>query len=100
MPAVSQERRLWTILAQASEQEWQPIQRSIREAVKIFTRSSMLAGYVSIHTNDRVFRSGHTQDRTSKDPAGSELVDELPVGFLRLEQPAVRNPGRKTSARW
>jgi hypothetical protein len=36
MPAVSQDRRLCTSLAQASEQEWQPMQRSILGAVRIF----------------------------------------------------------------
>jgi len=36
IPAVSQEIRLCTIRAQASEQEWQPIQRSIFGVVNIF----------------------------------------------------------------
>src|SRR5512135_374016 len=36
IPAVSQERRLWTSRAQASEQEWHPMQRSIFGAVRIF----------------------------------------------------------------
>ncbi len=36
IPAVSQERFLWTSLAQASEQEWQPMQRSILGVVRIF----------------------------------------------------------------
>src|SRR5512139_3528917 len=36
IPAVSQERRLCTIRAQAREQEWQPMQRSILGVVRIF----------------------------------------------------------------
>jgi len=36
MPAVSHDRFLCTSLAQAREQEWQPIQRSILGVVKIF----------------------------------------------------------------
>jgi hypothetical protein len=36
MPAVSQDNRLCTRRAQAREQEWQPIQRSILGVIKIF----------------------------------------------------------------
>src|SRR5512137_803599 len=36
MPDVSHESRLWTIRAQAREQEWQPMQRSMRGVVRIF----------------------------------------------------------------
>ena len=37
IPAVSQDRRLWTCLAQAREQEWHPMHRSMRGVVRIFT---------------------------------------------------------------
>src|SRR5512143_4072364 len=40
MPAVSQESRLCTIRAQAREQEWQPMQRSMRGVVRIFMTAS------------------------------------------------------------
>jgi hypothetical protein len=36
MPAVDQEMRWWTRRAQASEHEWQPMQRSMRGARRIF----------------------------------------------------------------
>jgi hypothetical protein len=36
IPAVSQERCLYTSRAQAREQEWQPMHRSIRGVLKIF----------------------------------------------------------------
>jgi hypothetical protein len=40
IPAVSQESRLCTRRAQASEQEWHPMQRSIRGVVNIFMTGS------------------------------------------------------------
>lgn len=40
MPAVFQDSSLWTSLAQAKEQEWQPMQRSILEAVRVFIYNS------------------------------------------------------------
>jgi hypothetical protein len=40
MPAVFQDRFLCTRRAQASEQEWQPIQRSMRGAVRVFKAGS------------------------------------------------------------
>ncbi len=41
MPAVSQDKRLCTSRAQASEQEWQPMHRSMRGVVKIFIKGSL-----------------------------------------------------------
>jgi hypothetical protein len=40
MPAVFHERFLCTRRAQASEQEWQPMQRSMRGVVRIFKAGS------------------------------------------------------------
>jgi hypothetical protein len=45
MPAVSHDRFLCTSLAQAREQEWQPIQRSILGVVKIFIAIPPLKDY-------------------------------------------------------
>ena len=42
MPAVSQDKRLCTSLAQASEHEWQPMHRSMRGVVKIFLEGCFL----------------------------------------------------------
>jgi hypothetical protein len=43
MPAVFQDRFWCTSRAQASEQEWQPMQRSMRGAVKIFIESTFVS---------------------------------------------------------
>src|SRR5574340_1424256 len=46
IPAVSQDRRLCTSRAQASEQEWHPMQRSIRGVVRIFMALSPSISHV------------------------------------------------------
>ena len=59
MPAVSQESCLCTIRLQASEQEWQPMQRSMRGVVRIFMAFPLISEY-------RLLRKAFDTDDTDK----------------------------------
>jgi hypothetical protein len=70
MPALSQERLLCTSLAQAREQVWQPMQRSILGAVRVFIRNSRKIGvqeYWSVGVLERPETKKQMTDGTHSD---------------------------------
>jgi hypothetical protein len=80
MPAVLQDRLWCTSRAHASEQEWQPMQRSMRGAVRIFKAGSLFRIQhrvypVSVLSPHRLVRIDQTVGRAVVDSDRAVVVE-------------------------